>query len=99
MIAAACSSDTEETTTTTAAPTTTTTTVAAFDLVASVDEYLANIPDGFLAIGDVQVFKDGVEAVCEGTYREDGTFEATKIQAKCASKYQAKYGTAKATGP
>jgi len=62
MIAAACSSDTEETTTTTAAPTTTTTTVAAFDLVASVDEYLANIPDGFLAIGDVQVFKDGVEA-------------------------------------
>ena len=65
MIAAACSSDTEETTTTTtaaAAETTTTTTVAAFDLTASIDEYLTNIPDGFLAIGDVQVFKDGVEA-------------------------------------
>lgn len=43
-------------------------------------------------------FKDGVEAVCEGTYREDGTFETTKIQAKCASKYQAEYGTAKTTG-
>jgi cytochrome c-type biogenesis protein CcmE len=39
-------------------------------------------------------FKDGIEAVCEGKYREDGTFEAVKIQAKCASKYQAKYGAA-----
>lgn len=42
-------------------------------------------------------FKDGVEAVCEGKYRADGTFEAHKIQAKCASKYQAKYGTAEAS--
>ena len=42
-------------------------------------------------------FKDGVEAVCEGKYRADGTFEAYKIQAKCASKYQAKYGTAEAS--
>ncbi len=41
-------------------------------------------------------FKDGVEAVCEGSYKADGTFEAKKIQAKCASKYQAKYGTAEA---
>ena len=65
MIAAACSSDTEETTTTTttAAPAaTTTTTVAAFDLVASIDEYLTNIPDGFLAVGDTQAFIDGAEA-------------------------------------
>jgi len=42
-------------------------------------------------------FKDGVEAVCEGKYRADGTFEAKKIQAKCASKYQAKYGDAAAS--
>ncbi len=42
-------------------------------------------------------FKDGAEAVCEGRYRPDGTFEAKKIQAKCASKYQAEYGTAKAS--
>jgi len=41
-------------------------------------------------------FKDGAEAVCEGKYREDGTFEAKKIQAKCASKYQSEYGTATA---
>jgi cytochrome c-type biogenesis protein CcmE len=41
-------------------------------------------------------FKDGAEAVCEGKYREDGTFEAKTIQAKCASKYQSEYGTATA---
>jgi cytochrome c-type biogenesis protein CcmE len=39
-------------------------------------------------------FKDGSEAVVEGTYHEDGTFEANKIQAKCASKYEAEYGEA-----
>lgn len=42
-------------------------------------------------------FKDGVEAVCEGKIREDGTFEAKKIQAKCASKYQSE-NTAQASG-
>ena len=64
MISAACSSsDTADTTTTTAAAAqATTTTVAAFDLNASVDEYLSALPEGFLAIGDVDVFKDGVEA-------------------------------------
>ncbi len=39
-------------------------------------------------------FKDGSEAVVEGTYHKDGTFEANKIQAKCASKYEAEYGKA-----
>jgi cytochrome c-type biogenesis protein CcmE len=37
-------------------------------------------------------FKDGSEAVVEGTYHENGTFEAIKIQAKCASKYEPKQG-------
>ena len=37
-------------------------------------------------------FKDGSEAVVEGTYHKNGTFEANKIQAKCASKYEAEYG-------
>ena len=36
-------------------------------------------------------FKDHAEALCEGTYREDGTFEAETIRAKCASKYEAEY--------
>lgn len=38
-------------------------------------------------------FKGGAEAVCEGKVRGDGTFEARKIQAKCASKYKSKYGS------
>lgn len=37
-------------------------------------------------------FKDRAEAVVEGKCRADGTFEADHIQAKCASKYEAKYG-------
>src|SRR5262245_27748693 len=36
-------------------------------------------------------FKDESQAVVEGTYHRDGTFEAGKVQAKCASKYEAKY--------
>jgi rhodanese-related sulfurtransferase len=61
MISAGCSGDDATATTTTVADTTTTT-VAPFDLKASVDEYLSTIPAGFYAIGDVDVFKDGVEA-------------------------------------
>ena len=40
-------------------------------------------------------FRDGAEALCDGTYDQDGTFHAKMIQAKCASKYEAQYGTAK----
>ena len=35
-------------------------------------------------------FKDGSQALADGRLTADGTFEATKIQAKCASKYEAK---------
>jgi cytochrome c-type biogenesis protein CcmE len=41
-------------------------------------------------------FKDGAEALCDGHYKADGTFEANAIQAKCASKYEAEYGTKQA---
>jgi cytochrome c-type biogenesis protein CcmE len=34
-------------------------------------------------------FKDGSQALAEGHLGQNGSFEATKIQAKCASKYQA----------
>ena len=34
-------------------------------------------------------FKEGGEVVATGHLGPDGTFEATKILAKCASKYQA----------
>lgn len=37
-------------------------------------------------------FKDGAEALVEGRRTADGTFEADHIQAKCASKYEAKVG-------
>ena len=37
-------------------------------------------------------FKDRAEAVVEGKRLPDGTFEADHIQAKCASKYEKKYG-------
>lgn len=35
-------------------------------------------------------FKDGAQALADGRLGEDGTFHASKIQAKCASKYEAK---------
>jgi cytochrome c-type biogenesis protein CcmE len=37
-------------------------------------------------------FKDRAETIVEGKRLADGTFEADHIQAKCASKYEAKYG-------
>jgi cytochrome c-type biogenesis protein CcmE len=38
-------------------------------------------------------FKDGAEAIVEGRRLPDGSFEADQIQAKCASKYEAEYGS------
>ncbi len=35
-------------------------------------------------------FKDGSQALVDGKLRPDGVFQASKIQAKCASKYEAK---------
>jgi cytochrome c-type biogenesis protein CcmE len=37
-------------------------------------------------------FKDGAQALAEGHLVQGWEFEATKIQAKCASKYEATYG-------
>lgn len=34
-------------------------------------------------------FKDGAQAIVEGSYAPSGIFQANHIQAKCASKYQA----------
>lgn len=33
-------------------------------------------------------FRDNAQALCDGRLRADGVFEAQKIQAKCASKYE-----------
>lgn len=35
-------------------------------------------------------FRDGAQAVADGRLAADGTFHASRIQAKCASKYEAK---------
>jgi cytochrome c-type biogenesis protein CcmE len=35
-------------------------------------------------------FKDDAQALADGRLGPDGTFQASKIQAKCASKYEAK---------
>lgn len=37
-------------------------------------------------------FRDGAQAVCHGRMGRDGVFQATRIEAKCASKYEAKPG-------
>ena len=41
-------------------------------------------------------FRDGAQALADGKLMADGTFRAAKIQAKCASKYEAKPGAAPA---
>jgi cytochrome c-type biogenesis protein CcmE len=35
-------------------------------------------------------FKDNAQALADGHLGSDGVFQATKIQAKCASKYESK---------
>jgi len=44
--------------------------------------------DGIEPLPDT--FRDGAQAVADGRLDSDGVFHASKIQAKCASKYQAK---------
>ena len=42
-------------------------------------------------------FKDGSQALADGRLADDGVFHASKIQAKCASKYEAKPPSIKPT--
>jgi cytochrome c-type biogenesis protein CcmE len=44
-------------------------------------------------------FKPGAQALADGKLGPDGVFHATKIQAKCASKYEAKPITPATSGP
>lgn len=41
-------------------------------------------------------FRDGAQALADGRLGPDGVFRASKIQAKCASKYEAKPGQIRA---
>lgn len=51
-------------------------------------EQLKVVYDGLDELPDT--FKDGSQALADGRLGPDGVFEAKKIQAKCASKYEAK---------
>jgi cytochrome c-type biogenesis protein CcmE len=44
-------------------------------------------------------FKDKAQCLADGRLGRDGVFEAKKIQAKCASKYEAKPGAQPASQP
>jgi cytochrome c-type biogenesis protein CcmE len=44
-------------------------------------------------------FRDGAQALADGKMGRDGVFHANKIQAKCASKYEAKPGGKPAAAP
>lgn len=52
----------------------------------------ATIPVKYVGKAPIpDTFKDECEAVVDGRFKEDGTFEGTQIQAKCASKYEVDY--------
>jgi cytochrome c-type biogenesis protein CcmE len=59
-------------------------------------ETLNVIYDGIEPLPDT--FRDGAQAVADGKMGADGVFHASKIQAKCASKYEAKPGQAPGSG-
>ncbi|MGH2627180.1 MAG: cytochrome c maturation protein CcmE [Anaerolineales bacterium] len=44
-------------------------------------------------------FKDHANAMADGALGRDGVFEAKKVQAKCASKYEAKPGAQPGSQP
>ncbi len=60
------------------------------------DLKLPVIYDGVDPLPDT--FRDGAQALADGRMGPDGVFRASKIQAKCASKYEAKPGTAVSEG-
>ncbi len=60
------------------------------------DLRLKVIYDGAEPLPDT--FRDGAQALADGKMGGDGVFRASKIQAKCASKYEAKPGSAPVSG-
>lgn len=52
---------------------------------------LAVVYDGIDPLPDT--FRDGAQALADGEMGADGVFRASKIQAKCASKYEAEPGS------
>jgi cytochrome c-type biogenesis protein CcmE len=57
------------------------------------DKHLQVVYNGKDPLPDT--FRDGAQALADGRLQPDGTFHASRIQAKCASKYEAKPGNLK----
>lgn len=60
-------------------------------------EKLRVIYDGSEPLPDT--FRDRAQAVADGRLNADGVFHATRIQAKCASKYESKPGGSGGASP
>jgi cytochrome c-type biogenesis protein CcmE len=59
-----------------------------------------NLPVVYSGIDPLpDTFKDGAQALADGKMGPDGVFRASKIQAKCASKYEAAPSSAKPVNP
>ena len=57
-----------------------------------IDHEGESLPVRYVGRGPIpDTLVDRAQAVAEGTLKTDGTFEATLVQAKCASKYEAAY--------
>ncbi len=56
-------------------------------VLAQEQQQLVVVYDGIDPLPDT--FRDGAQALADGEMGADGVFRASKIQAKCASKYQA----------
>ena len=64
-----------------------------FTLAQLGDDATLTLPVSYTGTQPVpDTFKDGADAIVEGHRQPDGTFHADHIQAKCASKYESKYG-------
>jgi cytochrome c-type biogenesis protein CcmE len=56
-------------------------------VLAQEQQKLSVVYDGIEPLPDT--FRDGAQALADGEMGTDGVFRASKIQAKCASKYEA----------
>jgi len=64
-------------------------------VLAQEQQRLAVVYDGIDPLPDT--FRDGAQALADGEMGPDGVFRANKIQAKCASKYEAEPGASYGT--
>lgn len=70
-----------------------------FTLVQQQDQQKRTLPVRYVGSDPLpDTFRDRAQALAEGTYGRDGIFVAKRIQAKCASKYEAQKPAATGAG-